>query len=108
MSHLWLPVKTNDPTYPDLITESARLSPAIVHFEGLPTVKPWNHRSIHPLRFQYRALRATTPWPLEALEGTSLTSTLLRRLPVRLQYAIAREKRRVGNKLRRRRRAWSE
>lgn len=102
MSHLWLTAKLDDPTYSDLENESARRSPAIVHFEGLPTVKPWAHRSIHPLRFLYRELRATTPWPIEALDGKGVTSAVLRRLPLRVQYAIAREKRRVRGQLRRR------
>lgn len=96
MSHHWLKADRDEPTYSGLENESARLSPAIVHFEGLPTVKPWNYRSRHPMRFLYRDLRATTPWPLARLDGKNWISAVLRRLPLRAQYAIAREKRRVA------------
>ena len=95
LSHLWLRPADDDVTYSRLDYELARHSPAIVHFEGPSVVKPWHHRSIHPFRFLYRDVRAATPWPLAELEGKSLSSSVLRRLPLRSQYAIAGAKRRL-------------
>jgi lipopolysaccharide biosynthesis glycosyltransferase len=102
MSHLWLIRHAPDPMYPELDQESARLSPAIVHFEGFHTVKPWFYRSVHPLRHLYREYRSQTPWPLETLEGKSASARILRVLPLRWQYAITRGKSRVSARLARR------
>lgn len=102
LSYLWLTPEKADGAYPDVEIASARHSPAIVHFEGFQTVKPWFYRSVHPLRFLYRELRATTPWPLLELERKSVGGAVLRRLPIRLQYAITRVKPRVKSLLRRR------
>lgn len=99
MSHLWLMPHQVDPTYSRLDQESARVSPGIVHFEGFQTVKPWYYRSVHPLRFLYRDIRATTPWPLERLERKSITGAVLRTLPFRSQNAITRVKARLNERL---------
>jgi lipopolysaccharide biosynthesis glycosyltransferase len=99
MSHLWLMPENSDLAYSDLDQESARLSPAIVHFEGFQTVKPWFYRSVHPLRFLYREYRAQTPWPMETLERRSISGSLLRRLPIRWQYALTRTKVRYVKRL---------
>lgn len=103
LSYLWLKPKGADPTYPELDQAVARLSPAIVHFEGFQTVKPWFYRSIHPLRFLYRDYRAQTPWPLQELERKSAAGAVLRRLPIRLQYLISRAKIRLAERSARRR-----
>ncbi len=103
MSRLWLTPQHIDPAYSRLDQVSARASPAVVHFEGFQTVKPWFYRSVHPLRFLYRDYRAGTPWPLERLERKSMGGALLRALPVRAQYAISRANARLSNRLRRQR-----
>lgn len=102
LSHLWLLPENYDRTYSVLEQASARLSPAIVHFEGFETVKPWFYRSMHPLRFLYRDFRAQTPWPLDQLERKSVGGAILRRLPVRWQYGLMAAKRRVLDRLSRR------
>lgn len=96
MSHLWLRPHTVDRESVDLMDATASASPAIVHFEGFQTVKPWFYRSLHPHRFLYRQYRAQTPWPLEGLEGVSVVAAFLRRLPLRWQYAIANAKGRAA------------
>ena len=101
MSHLWLFPGWRDPTYPDLANDAARMSPAIVHFEGLSTVKPWSYRSVHPLRTLYRSFRATTRWPLEELDGKTLSGAVLRHLPLRWQYAVSQRKARIVHLFRR-------
>lgn len=95
MSHLWLAAGAEDATYPQLDRHVARSSPAIVHFEGGPTIKPWLYRCVHPYRFLYREFRETTPWPLESLEQASVRNALLRALPPRAQFALARAKARL-------------
>lgn len=43
-------------------------NPAIVHFAGSGTVKPWNARCYHPFKGSYLQAKAQTPWadmPLE-------------------------------------------
>lgn len=92
LSYLWLLPGEADGTYSELELSAARSSPAVVHFEGFQTVKPWFYRSIHPLRHLYRAYRAQTPWPLKQLERKSLGGALLRPLPVHWQYGITRAK----------------
>lgn len=92
MSHLWLSHETEDPTGSRFDERTARVSPAIVHFEGGATTKPWLYRSIHPLRNLYRDYRSTTPWPLERLEQASARNAILRAIPPRSQYALARAK----------------
>lgn len=99
LSHLWLLPRNYDHTYSELDQSSARLSPAIVHFEGFETVKPWFYRSMHPLRFLYRDFRAQTPWPLDQLERKSAGGAILRRLPVSWQYGLMVAKRRIVNRL---------
>lgn len=95
MSYLWLMPNSSDRAYPDLDRSSARASPAVVHFEGFQTVKPWFYRSVHPLRFLYRDIRAGTPWPLEHLERKTVSGVLLRTLPLRSQYALTRARGRL-------------
>ncbi|MGH8461583.1 MAG: glycosyltransferase family 8 protein [Stenotrophobium sp.] len=89
MSHLWLTPGRDDTIYPESDYLMARCSPAIVHFEGTPAVKPWHYRSIHPMRGLYRHFRSQTPWPLDQLEGSSPLAAALRRLPLGWQYKIA-------------------
>lgn len=89
ISHFWLyPELTASCNTPDECL-AARLSPAIVHFEGPNSIKPWHYRSVHPLRDLYRQARAQTPWPLRQLEGGSLKDVMLRRLPLGWQYWLA-------------------
>jgi lipopolysaccharide biosynthesis glycosyltransferase len=99
MSHLWLRPGLVDPAFSTLELEVARLSPAVVHFEGAQTVKPWFYRSAHPLRNLYREYRAQTPWPMAALEGRTARARLLRILPLRWQYALARARARMAANL---------
>lgn len=102
MSHLWFTPEANVRPYTPLEAAAARHSPAIVHFEGHQTVKPWFYRSVHPLRQLYRDYRAQTPWQLDELELKSFSGSILRRLPIRTQYAIARAKDRHAERSRRR------
>lgn len=102
MSHLWFMPDVDVRPYTRLEATSARHSPAIVHFEGHQTVKPWFYRSVHPLRYVYRDYRAQTPWPLEELELKSVSGSVVRRFPIRMQYAIARAKFRLAERSRRR------
>lgn len=95
LSYLWLLPHDADGTYTDLELSAARWSPAIVHFEGFQTVKPWYYRSVHPLRHLYRDFRRETPWPLERLERKSPSGVVLKMLPLRWQYGITRGKHRV-------------
>lgn len=104
LSYLWLLPEDADGTYSALDRAAAQASPAIVHFEGFQTVKPWFYRSAHPLRHLYRQYRAHTPWPLELLEHKSMSGAVLRRLPLRWQYALTRMKRALVQRLPRHRR----
>lgn len=69
------------------VLERAARSPAIVHFEGAAMLKPWCHRCFNPFAPLYRELRATTPWPLQELEG-GRGDALLSRAPVRAQFGV--------------------
>lgn len=101
ISYLWLDPQGVDHAYSALEYAAATYSPAIVHFEGPISVKPWYFRCVHPLREVYRELRAQTPWPLAELEGRSLVAALLRPLPLQWQYWIARMRQRISGRLRR-------
>lgn len=90
MSPLWVMPSDIDGGYSPLEVQTARASPAIVHFEGGPIIKPWYYRSCHPLRALYRDYRADTPWPLASLEGAGIVGAVMRRLPVKSQYAVQR------------------
>lgn len=92
LSYLWLRPEDADDTYSPLDRAAAKASPAVVHFEGFQTVKPWFYRSVHPLRNLYREYRAQTPWPLESLERKTVSGAVLRRLPIRSQHAVTRAK----------------
>ncbi len=59
----------------------ARAHPAILHFEGPESAKPWHYLSTHPLRQLYFDHRAATPWPHVALEGRSVKNRVKRFLP---------------------------
>jgi lipopolysaccharide biosynthesis glycosyltransferase len=89
ISYLWLDPQVADDSYSALEYSVATHSPAIVHFEGPHTVKPWYFRSVHPLRMLYRQFRSETPWPLKELEGRSLAMAFLRLLPLKWQYFIS-------------------
>jgi UDP-glucose/galactose:(glucosyl)LPS alpha-1,2-glucosyl/galactosyltransferase len=65
-------------------------APVIVHFEGPSLVKPWHRFGKNPYRFQYRRLRATTPWPLQTLEGEDHPLRALHWLPGRVLYSLLR------------------
>jgi lipopolysaccharide biosynthesis glycosyltransferase len=43
--------------------------PAIVHFCGVPELKPWHWHCRHPFRHEYRQHRRKTPWWRYRLEG---------------------------------------
>lgn len=92
LSYLWLLPEYADDSYTTLEYATARWSPAVVHFEGGHTVKPWFYRSMHPMRHLYLLFRARTPWLLARLEGRSYLTMILRRLPLRWQYLIPRFK----------------
>lgn len=49
--------------------EEARLRPAIRHFEGPTTNKPWHYRCDSAMRELYYRHRRETPWPDLRLEG---------------------------------------
>ena len=97
ISYLWLDPQVANDTYSVFDYLVATYSPAIVHFEGTRAVKPWHFRSIHPMKEIYRQMRARTPWPLEGLEGRTMMAAMLRRLPLKWQYIIARCKTMVYN-----------
>jgi lipopolysaccharide biosynthesis glycosyltransferase len=69
------------------VLERAARSPAIVHFEGAKVLRPWHRRCFNPFADLYRRYRATTPWPLKALDGTR-QDDVLRHLPPRLQARL--------------------
>lgn len=96
LSYLWLLPEDADATYCKLDRAAATASPAVVHFEGFQTVKPWFYRSVHPLRHLYREYRSQTPWPLTELDRKSMSGALLRPLPIRWQYGITRARARVA------------
>lgn len=100
ISYLWLDAQGADHAYSALEYTVAAHSPAIVHFEGPISVKPWYFRCLHPLRGVYRQLRAQTPWPLTELEGRSWLALLLRPLPLKWQYRITRTRLRISGWLR--------
>ncbi len=93
LSYLWMAPDYADDTYTPLERETARVSPAVVHFEGGVMVKPWYFRSIHPMRKLYREYRACTPWPLARAEDISIAGAVLRVMPFTWQYAASRAKR---------------
>lgn len=68
----WLPGDRN------ALTE-ARMSPAIVHFNG--RIKPWHYRSRHPYRAEFWRHLRQTPWRNLPEEGRTLKNALLRALP---------------------------
>lgn len=92
VSYLWLEPQAADGMYSQLEREVAACAPAIVHFEGPHSLKPWHFRSIHPARKIYRQMRATTPWPLQELVGRTWLAGLLRQLPLRWQFRITKLK----------------
>lgn len=100
VSYLWLDPLAADGMYGSLEREIALRAPALVHFEGPGSLKPWHFRSLHPLREVYRELRAQTPWPLVELEGRSWIAALLRSLPLRWQYWISQTRQRISKALR--------
>jgi len=74
----------------DLVYAEAIAAPGILHFEGSAFAKPWYYRCVHPHRALYRAYRSRTDWPLQQLDGDSLKSRVLFRLPLGLQLGISR------------------
>jgi lipopolysaccharide biosynthesis glycosyltransferase len=102
LSYLWMAPEFADDAYTDLERATARTSPAVIHFEGGPMIKPWYFRCSHPLRELYRSYRAQTPWPLERLEDVSLAGAVLRKMPFTWQAAISRYKTAVVRGLARR------
>ena len=66
----------------------AQSDPAIVHFEGDFTQKPWHYRCSHPFADLYRAHRAQTPWPLEELEGRTAANVIKKHLPKAMLTAL--------------------
>ncbi|HSW11579.1 MAG TPA: glycosyltransferase [Solimonas sp.] len=94
LADLWLEPPPRQPVagYTPEQLDSARASPAVVHFDGSVDVKPWHYRSLHPYRGLYRRARELTPWPLQRLEGASLKNAVLRRLPRHWQYQLVRWK----------------
>lgn len=88
-SFLWQDHRMRDNTYSRLEYAMATVSPAIVHFEGPKSTKPWHVRSAHPMREVYRQFREQTPWSDYKLEGRPYVAMLLRRLPLKWQYRIS-------------------
>jgi lipopolysaccharide biosynthesis glycosyltransferase len=56
--------------------------PAIVHFCGVPELKPWHWNCQHPFRHEYRQHRRKTPWRRYRLEGRP---SLFRRVSIPLR-----------------------
>jgi lipopolysaccharide biosynthesis glycosyltransferase len=50
--------------------ETARYDPAIVHFSGSGSCKPWHYRCNHPFRSEYVKYRRQTPWSRFVAVGT--------------------------------------
>jgi lipopolysaccharide biosynthesis glycosyltransferase len=67
--------------------ERAARSPAIVHFDGAPIMRPWHRRCFNPFADLYRFYRASTPWPLLELQGRR-RDALFSRIPPRLQAKL--------------------
>jgi lipopolysaccharide biosynthesis glycosyltransferase len=71
---------------PDKLTDFERRAidnPAIIHFAGPGSVKPWHYRCTHPLRNRYRFCSARTPWadvPLSDLPPPALVRAWKRSL----------------------------
>jgi len=71
MSHLW----GLDPQWLleqgglSLEEEEAVAQPAIVHFAGAGSAKPWHASCVHPWMGRYREILAQTPWAGFPLEG---------------------------------------
>jgi lipopolysaccharide biosynthesis glycosyltransferase len=56
-------------------------APAILHFEGPSTAKPWHHLSRHPWRSTYWEHLRATPFGSTRAEGRTLRNRAIRRLP---------------------------
>jgi lipopolysaccharide biosynthesis glycosyltransferase len=80
LPHLWMHEEYTDPATPlGKRAEVARARPAVIHFAGSGTAKPWHHRCSHPWRQHYLEIRQQTPWgglPLEEAPDTSLRHSL--------------------------------
>lgn len=87
--------------FPSGQMREATAKPVIVHFEGPHLVKPWHRFSKNPYRIHYRKWRATTPWPLQALEGADHPLRMLHWLPARLLYGLLLAIHRLGRLFRR-------
>lgn len=51
------------------VDREALSDPAILHFSGGWTCKPWHYYCIHPFREEYRQILSQTPWRRAPLEG---------------------------------------
>ncbi len=63
----------------------ARENPAIRHFEGPSLCKPWHYLCPYPHRGEYRRTLATTPWAGTPLIDRTLSTALIKRLPMPLR-----------------------
>jgi lipopolysaccharide biosynthesis glycosyltransferase len=77
----------DDAHHDGFVLERAARSPAIVHFEGLAVMRPWNRRCFNPFADLYRGYRARTPWPLDELQG-GWRDAVIARVPPRVQAKV--------------------
>lgn len=62
------------------VVQEAVDDPAVIHFEGPGSCKPWHYLCDHPLRRLYLEHLATTPWKVPAIEGRTAKNMLKRAL----------------------------
>lgn len=62
------------------VVQEAVDDPAVIHFEGPGSCKPWHYLCDHPLRGLYLDHIAATPWGEPPIEGRTLKNMLKRRL----------------------------
>jgi lipopolysaccharide biosynthesis glycosyltransferase len=79
--------------------EKARYDPAIVHFSGSGSCKPWHYRCNHPYKNDYRKYRRQTPWCRFVAVGTP---------PFRSRVRLSLKRARDAITVRAIRRAWSQ
>lgn len=60
------------------VVEEAVQNPAVIHFEGPGSCKPWHYLCDHPLRHLYLDHLASTPWKTPPIEGRTAKNMLKR------------------------------
>lgn len=67
---------------------AAIAAPKIVHFTGLPGMKPWSYRCSHPQRDAYLRHRQLAGWPAPDYDDRSLRNSIVRRVPLRWRAVL--------------------